>query len=55
MTYRAGIIGTGGVAGMGIYSGSADDIGQPGHITGDNGYTSCHSFDGYKAEPFPLR
>lgn len=27
MTYRAGIIGTGGVAGMGIYDGSADDIG----------------------------
>ncbi|MCU4972024.1 Gfo/Idh/MocA family oxidoreductase [Halobacteria archaeon AArc-m2/3/4] len=27
MTYRAGIIGTGGVAGMGIYGGSEDDIG----------------------------
>lgn len=27
MTYRAGIIGTGGVAGLGIYRGSADDIG----------------------------
>jgi predicted dehydrogenase len=28
MTYRAGIVGTGGVAGMGIYGGSADDIGE---------------------------
>ena len=28
MTYRAGIIGTGGVAGMGIYDGSEDDIGD---------------------------
>lgn len=28
MTYRAGIVGTGGVAGMGIYDGSADDIGD---------------------------
>ncbi|MFB6141072.1 MAG: Gfo/Idh/MocA family protein [Halosimplex sp.] len=27
MTYRAGIVGTGGVAGMGIYDGSADDVG----------------------------
>jgi predicted dehydrogenase len=28
MTYRAGIVGTGGVAGMGIYDGSEDDIGD---------------------------
>jgi len=27
MTYRAGIVGTGGVAGMGIYNGSEEDIG----------------------------
>jgi len=28
MTYRAGIVGTGGVAGMGIYDGSDEDIGE---------------------------
>ena len=39
MTYRAGIIGAGGVAGLGIYSGSADDVGtEPVETSHAGGY-----------------
>jgi predicted dehydrogenase len=46
MTYRAGIIGTGGVAGMGIYDGSAEDIDDdPEPASHAGGYAACGDID----------
>ncbi len=46
MTYAAGIIGTGGVAGMGIYDGSEDDIGDdPEHASHAGGYATVDAVE----------
>lgn len=42
MTYRAGIIGAGGVAGLGIYSGSKDDVGTEAVETSHAGGYAAH-------------
>jgi predicted dehydrogenase len=46
MTYRAGIIGTGGVAGMGIYDGAAEDIDDdPEPASHAGGYAACEDIE----------
>ena len=46
MTYRAGIIGAGGVAGLGIYSGSKDDIGsEPVETSHAGGYAATDGIE----------